>query len=176
MPDEKSFHMTPDEFRRHGHAVVDWIADYQARIESFPVLSQVKPGEIRAALARQIPRRRASLLTRVLKDVESLILPGITHWQSPNFFAYFPSNASGPGILGDLLSSGLDVQGMLWSTSPACTELETHVMDWLVAMLDLPRKFLSSSTGGGVIQDTASSSALCALLAARERATNYVEQ
>ena len=72
-------------------------------------------------------------MTRVLKDVESLILPGITHWQSPNFFAYFPCNASGPGILGDLLSSGLDVQGMLWSTSPACTELETHVMDWLVA-------------------------------------------
>ena len=103
-----------------------------------------------------------------------MILPGITHWQSPNFFAYFPCNASGPGILGDLLSSGLGVQGMLWSTSPACTELETHVMDWLVGMLGLPEKFLSSSTGGGVIQDTASSAALCALLAARERATNYV--
>jgi aromatic-L-amino-acid/L-tryptophan decarboxylase len=103
-----------------------------------------------------------------------LILPGVTHWQSPNFFAYFPCNASGPGILGDLLSSGLGVQGMLWSTSPACTELETHVMDWLVGMLGLPEKFLSSSTGGGVIQDTASSAALCALLAARERATGYV--
>ena len=109
----------------------------------------------------------------MLKDVEQLILPGVTHWQSPNFFAYFPCNASGPGILGDLLSSGLGVQGMLWSTSPACTELETHVMDWLVGMLGLPEKFLSSNTGGGVIQDTASSAALCALLAARERATNY---
>jgi aromatic-L-amino-acid/L-tryptophan decarboxylase len=105
--------------------------------------------------------------------VEKIILPGVTHWQSPNFFAYFPCNASGPGILGDLLSSGLGVQGMLWSTSPVCTELETHVLDWLVPMLGLPEKFLSSGTGGGVIQDTASSAALCALLAARERATNY---
>jgi aromatic-L-amino-acid/L-tryptophan decarboxylase len=105
--------------------------------------------------------------------VDKLILPGITHWQSPNFFAYFPANASAPAILGDLLSSGLGVQGMLWSTSPACTELETHVLDWLVEMLGLPEKFLSTSTGGGVIQDTASSSSLCALLAGRERATNY---
>ncbi len=171
--DEKSFHMTPEEFRRHGHAVVDWIADYQSRLESFPVLSQVKPGEIRATLPASPPAQGEPFDT-LLKDVERLILPGVTHWQSPNFFAYFPCNASGPGILGDLLSSGLGVQGMLWSTSPACTELETHVMDWLVAMLGLPEKFLSSNTGGGVIQDTASSAALCALLAARERATNYV--
>src|SRR4029434_3446565 len=101
----------------------------------------------------------------MLAAIEKLILPGITHWQSPNFYAYFPSNASGPAILGDLLSSGLGVQGMLWATSPACTELETHVFDWLVQMLGLPEKFLSTSTGGGVIQDTASSSSLCALLA-----------
>src|SRR6202795_2726229 len=164
--------MTPDEFRRHGHAVVDWISDYHARIESFPVLSQVKPGEIRAALPASPPAQGESF-DALLKDVEQLILPGVTHWQSPNFFAYFPCNASGPGILGDLLSSGLGVQGMLWSTSPACTELETHVLDWLAAMLGLPEKFLSSSAGGGVIQDTASSAALCALLAARERATHY---
>src|ERR1700691_3004907 len=173
MPDEKSFHMTPDEFRRHGHALVDWIADYHSRIESFPVLSQAKPGQIRASLPAT-PPAHGEPFEALLKDVEQLILPGITHWQSPNFFAYFPCNASGPGILGDLLSSGLGVQGMLWSTSPACTELETHVMDWLVGMLGLPEKFLSSRTGGGVIQDTASSAALCALLAARERATNYV--
>ena len=171
MPDEKSFHMTPEEFRRHGHAVVDWIADYHSRIESFPVLSRVKPGEIRASLPANAPAR-GEPFDALLKDVEKLILPGITHWQSPSFFAYFPSNGSGPGILGDLISSGLGVQGMLWSTSPACTELETHVLDWLVAMLGLPEKFLSSNTGGGVIQDTASSAALCALLAARERATN----
>jgi aromatic-L-amino-acid/L-tryptophan decarboxylase len=169
---DKSFHMTAEEFRRHGHAVVDWIADYHARIESFPVLSQAKPGEIRASLP-QNPPTLGEPFDAILKDVENLILPGVTHWQSPNFFAYFPCNASGPGILGDLLSSGLGVQGMLWSTSPACTELETHVLDWLVNMLGLPENFLSSGTGGGVIQDTASSSALCALLAARERATNY---
>jgi aromatic-L-amino-acid/L-tryptophan decarboxylase len=172
LAEDKSFHMTPDEFRRYGHAVVDWIADYQSRVEKLPVLSQVKPGEIRASLPADPPEHGESFDT-LLKDVERLILPGVTHWQSPNFFAYFPCNASGPGILGDLLSSGLGVQGMLWSTSPACTELETHVMDWLVGMLGLPGKFLSSNTGGGVIQDTASSAALCALLAGRERATNY---
>ncbi|MGA8618708.1 MAG: pyridoxal-dependent decarboxylase [Candidatus Sulfotelmatobacter sp.] len=173
MQDEKSFHMTPDEFRRYGHAVVDWIADYHSRIESFPVLSQAEPGQIRAGLPAN-PPAQGETFDALLKDVENLILPGVTHWQSPNFFAYFPCNASGPGILGDLLSSGLGVQGMLWSTSPACTELETHVVDWLVSMLGLPEKFLSSNTGGGVIQDTASSAALCALLAARERATNYM--
>jgi aromatic-L-amino-acid decarboxylase len=173
LPEQKSFHMTPDEFRRHGHAMVDWIADYYSRVESFPVLSQVKPGEIRASLPAN-PPQTGEAFDAILQDVERIILPGITHWQSPNFFAYFPSNTSGPSILGDLLSSGLDVQGMLWSTSPACTELETHVLDWLVSMLGLPEKFLSSSSGGGVIQDTASSAALCALLAARERATNYV--
>lgn len=165
-------HMTPDEFRRHGHAVIDWIADYYGRIESFPVLSQVKPGQIRASLPPAAPQRGESF-DAILADVERLILPGITHWQSPNFFAYFPCNGSGPAILGDLLSSGLGIQGMLWATSPACTELETHVLDWLVPMLGLPEKFLSSSTGGGVIQDTASSASLCALLAGRERATNY---
>src|ERR1022692_1284954 len=163
--------MTPDEFRRHGHAVVDWIADYHSRIESFPVLSQAKPGEIRDSLPAN-PPAHGEPFEALLKDVEKLILPGITHWQSPNFFAYFPCNASGPGILGDLLSSGLGVQGMLWSTSPACTELETHVLDWLVPMLGLPEKFLSTSSGGGVIQDTASSANLCAVLAARERTTS----
>ncbi len=166
MPDEKSLHMTPEEFRRHGHTVVDWIADYYARIESLPVLSQAKPGQIRGSLPPEPPESGESFDT-ILHDVEKLILPGITHWQSPNFFAFFPGNASGPAILGDLLSSGLGVQGMLWVTSPACTELETHVLDWLVKMLDLPQQFLSSSTGGGVIQDTASSASLCALLAAR---------
>lgn len=172
MADEKTFHMTPDEFRKHGHAVVDWIADYTARIESYPVLSRAEPGQIRASLPANPPARGESF-DAILGDVEKLILPGITHWQSPNFFAFFPANASGPAILGDLLSSGLGVQGMLWATSPACTELETHVLDWLVGMLELPPKFLSTSSGGGVIQDTASSASLCALLAARERATNF---
>src|SRR5215475_13325135 len=161
ISEEKMLHMTPDEFRRYGHAVVDWIADYQARVESLPVLSQAKPGEIRAALPANPPQKGEAFET-VLKDVDRVILPGITHWQSPNFFAYFPGNSSGPGILGDLVSSALGVQGMLWATSPACTELESHVLDWLVTMLGLPQKFLSSGAGGGVIQDTASSSSLCA--------------
>ena len=172
MSDSKSFHMSPEEFRRQGHAVVDWIADYYSRIESFPVLSRVHPGEIRAKLPPSAPQQ-GEAFDQILADIERVVLPGITHWQSPNFYAYFPANTSGPGILGDLLSSGLGVQGMLWSTSPACTELETHVLDWLVPMLGLPEKFLSSSTGGGVIQDTASSASLCALLAARERATQF---
>jgi aromatic-L-amino-acid decarboxylase len=172
MSDTQSFHMSPEEFRRHGHAMVDWIADYQSRVETFPVLSRVKPGQIRAKLPASAPAQGESF-EQILADVDRVILPGITHWQSPNFFAYFTANGSGPGILGDLLSSGLGVQGMLWSTSPACTELETHVLDWLVPMLGLPERFLSSSTGGGVIQDTASSASLCALLTARERATQF---
>lgn len=164
--------MAPEEFRRYGKAVVDWIADYYERIESFPVASQIKPGEIRASLPGNAPQHGESF-DAMLRDVEKLILPGITHWQSPNFFAFFPSNTSFPSIMGEMVSAGLGIQGMLWATSPACTELETHMLDWLVEMLDLPRKFLSASTGGGVIQDTASSSSLCALLAARERATNF---
>jgi aromatic-L-amino-acid decarboxylase len=164
--------MTPDEFRRYGQAVVDWIADYYQRVESLPVLAQVEPGQIRAALPSEPPAQGEAFET-MLQDVEELILPGLTHWQSPNFFAFFPANASGPSILGELLSAGLGVQGMLWATSPACTELETHVLDWLVDMLGLPGKFKSSGVGGGVIQDTASGASLCALLAARERATNY---
>src|SRR5689334_22386935 len=164
--------MSVEEFRRQGHAVIDWIADYYKKIESYPVLSQAKPGEIRASLPAQAPEH-GEPFGEILADIDRVIMPGITHWQSPNFFAFFPCNASGPAILGDLLSSGLGVQGMLWATSPACTELETHVMDWLARMLGLPGKFLSSSTGGGVIQDTASSASLCAVLAARERATRF---
>jgi aromatic-L-amino-acid decarboxylase len=170
--DKENYHMTPEEFRKHGYAVVDWIADYYQRIESFPVLSQVKPGEVRASLPLE-PPEHGEQFDIILGDIDRLILPGITHWQSPNFYAFFPSNASGPAILGDLLSSGLGVQGMLWLTSPACTELETHVLDWLADMLGLPVKFKSNSTGGGVIQDTASSACLTAMLAGRERATNY---
>jgi aromatic-L-amino-acid decarboxylase len=171
MSQEKNYHMTPDEFRRYGRAVVDWIADYYEQVESLPVVSRVQPGQIRASLPAEPPLQGEDFET-VLEDVRKLILPGITHWQSPNFFAFFPANASGPAILGDLLSSGLGVQGMLWMTSPACTELETHVLDWLVDMLGLPARF-KSDAGGGVIQDTASSASLCALLAARERATEY---
>jgi aromatic-L-amino-acid decarboxylase len=172
MPFAKSFHMTAEEFRRHGRAVVDWIAEYWERLESLPVLSRVQPGEIRAKLPPH-PPIEGEPFEQILRDIDALIVPGITHWQSPNFFAFFPANTSGPSILGELLSAGLGVQGMLWTTSPACTELETHVLDWLADMLGLPAKFKSTGSGGGVLQDTASSASLCALLAARERATAY---
>lgn len=164
--------MTSEEFRRNGRAMVDWIAEYYERIETFPVLSQVEPGQIRAALPPEPPTSGESF-DAILADIEKIILPGITHWQSPNFFAFFPANTSEPSILGEMLAACFGVQGMLWATSPACTELETHVLDWIAKMLALPEKFLSSTAGGGVIQDSASSSNLCALLAARERASNY---
>ena len=163
-------HMTPDEFRRAGHAVIERIARYMEEVERYPVLSQAEPGAVRAKLPEAAPER-GEPIAEVLRDVDEIILPGITHWQSPNFYAYFPANASGPSILGDLLSSGLGVQGMLWATSPACTELETHVLDWLVDLLGLPQRFRSGAAGGGMIQDSASSSTLTALIAARERAS-----
>src|SRR5512135_2302420 len=165
-------HMTPAQFREHGRRVVDWIADYYERIESLPVLSQVAPGQVCAALPES-PPERGEPFEAVLADLDRVILPGITHWQHPAFFAYFPSNASFPAILGDLLSAGLGVQGMLWASSPACTELETLTLDWLAGLLGLPAAFRSAGRGGGVIQDSASSASLCALLAARERATRF---
>ena len=172
MSENAGFHMTPGEFRRWGYALVDWIADYHKRVESLPVLAQTQPGDIRQMLPPNPPSKGESF-EAILRDMDKVILPGITHWQSPNFFAYFPANISGPSILGELASAGLGVQGMLWATSPACTELETHILDRIVEMLALPAKFKSSGTGGGVIQDTASSAVLCAILAARERATGY---
>jgi aromatic-L-amino-acid decarboxylase len=172
MQNNQGYHMTPDEFRRYGRELIDWIADYYEQVEKYPVLSQVQPGDIRAQLPTEPPQQGEDF-EAMLQDVNDIILPGVTHWQSPNFFAYFPTGASFPSILGDLLSSGFGVQGMLWATSPAATELETHVLDWLAQMLGLPAKFLSSETGGGVIQDSASSATLTALLAARERATGF---
>ncbi len=163
------YHMPPDDFRRYGHEMVDWIADYLERVEELPVQSAVQPGDVRAGLPEH-PPERPEPFDQIMKDVDEIILPGVTHWQSPNWFAYFPANSSEPSILGELLSAGLGVQGMLWATSPACTELETHVLDWLVELLGLPDRFRSDGDGGGVIQDSASSATLCALLAARERA------
>jgi aromatic-L-amino-acid decarboxylase len=168
---KSGYHMDPDAFRRAAHALVDWIIDYQERrVDDLPVLSQVRPGDIRSRLP-QDPPEHGEPFEAMLRDVDEILLPGITHWQSPNFFAFFPANTSYPAILGELLSAGLGVQGMLWATSPACTELETHVLDWLVRMLGLPERFLSTGAGGGVIEDSASSATLCAVLAARERAS-----
>ena len=170
----ESAHMNPEAFRRAAHELVDWIIDYhERRVSDLPVLSQVEPGEIRGRLPLD-PPARGEPFDSMLRDVDEILVPGITHWQSPDFFAFFPANTSYPSILGELLSAGLGVQGMLWTTSPVCTELETHVLDWVAGMLDLPDAFRSTGTGGGVIQDSASSAALCALLAARECATEYV--
>ncbi|HEU0131443.1 MAG TPA: pyridoxal-dependent decarboxylase [Mycobacteriales bacterium] len=165
----ESFHMTPDEFRAHGRAVVDWIADYLEHVGDLPVASTVEPGAIRAALPAH-PPEHGEPFEAMLRDVSDVVVPGLVHWQSPRFFGFFPCNGSGPAILGDLLSTGLGVQGMLWATSPAATEIETHVLDWLAELLALPERFRSTGSGGGVIQDSASSATLCALLAARERA------
>jgi aromatic-L-amino-acid/L-tryptophan decarboxylase len=162
--------MPAEEFRRYGHMLIDWIADYHEHVESLPVRSRVAPGEVRAQLPEH-PPEHGEPFEDMLGDLQEIILPGLTHWQHPNFFAYFPSNNSGPSILGELASAGLAPQGMLWETSPACTELETLVMDWLGELIGLPERFHSSGDGGGVIQDSASSAAICALMAARERAT-----
>ena len=163
-----SLHMSPEEFRAYGHQVIDWIADYHARIESFPVLSPAMPGELRASLPAEPPPTGEGF-EALLADLDRVILPGITHWQHPSFFAFFPASASGPAILGDLLASGLGVQGMLWATSPAATELETHMLDWLNRLLGLPEQFRSTASGGGVIQHSASDAALVALVAALHR-------
>ena len=162
--------MNPEEFRRRGREAVDWVADYMERVGDFPVRSPVGPGEVRGDLPDE-PPTEGEPFEAFLADLDETILPGVTHWQSPSFFAYFPSNHSGPSILGDLISSGLGVQGMLWSTSPACTELEMQVLEWLVGMLGLPDAFRFEHGGGGVIQHTASDASLCAVVAARERAT-----
>ena len=164
--------MSPEQFRTEGKKIIDWIADYYENIESFPVLSQVKPGEIKSKLPDSAPNKAESI-DAMISDLDEKILPGITHWQSPNFYAYFNANTSFPSILGDLISSGLGVQGMIWATSPAATELETRVLDWLARMMGMPESFNSTSTGGGVIQDTASTASLTAILAARERATQF---
>ncbi|MBO2452648.1 aspartate aminotransferase family protein [Actinomadura barringtoniae] len=161
--------MTPEEFRRYGKQVIDWIADYQEKVEAYPVLSQARPGDVLAGLPEHPPERGEGF-EDLLADLDRVIMPGVTHWQHPSFFAYFPSNATGPAILGDLLSAGLGVQGMLWATSPACTELENRVVDWMAELLGLPARFRMAGPGGGVIQDSASSACLVAILAALHRA------
>ncbi len=165
--------MTPDEFRRHGHEVVDWIADFLdgGVGECERVFPDVAPGDVRAQLPEH-PPVDVEPFEAVLADLERIIVPGLTQWQHPWFFAWFPSNTSYPSILGDLMSAGLGINAMAWATSPAATELETLMLDWMQELLDLPERFRSTSpTGGGVIQGTASESTLVAMLAARWRAT-----
>ncbi len=153
--------MTPEAFRRYGHQVVDWIANYLSDVGQYPVLAPVAPGEVRRQLPATPPARPESL-EQALADFERVILPGVTHWNHPGFFAYFAITGSAPGILGEMLSAALNVNGMLWRTSPALTELEEVVLDWLRQMLGLPEGLM------GIIMDTASVSSLCAIAAARE--------
>ncbi|KAH7690926.1 Tyrosine decarboxylase protein [Dioscorea alata] len=160
--------MNSEQLREYGHQMVDFIADYYKTIESFPVRSQVKPGYLKELLPDSAPKRPESLQD-VLNDVRQKIIPGVTHWQSPDYFAYYPSNSSTAGFLGEMLSAGFNIVGFSWVTSPAATELEVIVLDWLAKMLKLPNEFLSSGQGGGVIQGTASEAILVVLLAARDK-------
>ena len=167
--------MSLADFRQHGHEIIDWIADYLEGVEDRPVNSTVEPGAIAEMMPHSMPESGESFES-ILADLDRVIMPGVTHWQSPNWFSYFPANASPTSILADVISSGLGVQGMLWATSPACTEVETRVLDWMAGFLGLGDRFLSTGSGGGVIQDTASSAAVCTMLAARDRATSGTQQ
>ncbi len=162
-------HMSPDQFRRVGHELIEWVASYMERVEELPVVPDVRPGDVRAMLPPAAPEQGEGW-DAIVADLDRIVVPATTHWQHPGWYAYFPANGSGPSILGELVAAGLGMQGMLWSTGPVCTELETHVMDWLVELLALPSHFLSSGTGGGVIQHSASDAVLCAIVAAREQA------
>jgi aromatic-L-amino-acid decarboxylase len=158
--------MDSDEFRRQGHAIVEWIAGYFENVGQYPVRSRVRPGEIKNALP-ELPPSGSESFDLFLKDFDEVIMPGITHWQSPYFFAYFPANSSPPSVLAEMLTAALGAQCMLWETSPAAAELEERMMEWLRVMTGLPEEF------EGVIQDSASSATLAALITAREKATGF---
>ncbi|MEA1876396.1 MAG: aminotransferase class I/II-fold pyridoxal phosphate-dependent enzyme [Bacteroidota bacterium] len=158
--------MKPEEFRKHAHQLVDWMLDYYENIDKFPVKSQVSPGEILSKLPASAPQSGESM-DQILKDFNELILPGMTHWQNPNFFAYFPANASFPSLLAEMLTATLASQCMIWDTSPAAAELEEQMMNWLKQMTGLPTDW------AGVIQDGASTATLTAILTARETKSAY---
>jgi len=159
--------METGEFRSWAHRFADWMADYYETIEERPVKSQVNPGDILARLPEKPPLEREEM-DRILSDVDQIIMPGMTHWQSPNFFAYFPANASYPSILAEMITAAIGAQCMIWETSPAAAELEERVMEWLKVMTGIPSEW------SGVIQDTASTATLAAILCARERCSEYL--
>lgn len=154
------------EFRKKAHEIADWMADYLEKVETYPVKSNVLPGDIYNNLPGKPPQAGESM-NKIMKDFEQIVMPGITHWQSPNFFAYFPANSSYPSVLAEMLTATIGAQCMIWETSPAAAELEERVTNWLKEMIGLPTFF------EGVIQDTASTSTLAALLTAREKTTRY---
>ncbi|XVF45990.1 hypothetical protein PTKIN_Ptkin02bG0252200 [Pterospermum kingtungense] len=165
--------LNPEEFRKQGHMIIDFLADYYQNIENYPVLSQVEPGYLQKLLPKSAPSVPEPIET-ILHDIQKHIIPGITHWQSPNYYAYFPSSGSVAGFLGEVLSTGFNVVGFNWISSPAATELEAIVMDWLGQMLELPQSFLFSGTGGGVIQGTTCEAILCTITAARDQMLSKV--
>ena len=158
--------MESADFRRHAHDLVDWMADYLDRVEELPVKALVRPGEIAAQLP-QVPPQVSEPMEDILADFRSVVVPGMTHWQHPSFFAYFQANSSRPSVLAEMLTATLAAQCMMWETSPAAAELEERVLDWLRRMVGLPEEFVGS------IQDTASTATLCAILAGRERASSF---
>ncbi|XP_072148217.1 tryptophan decarboxylase 2 isoform X1 [Setaria viridis] len=160
--------MDAEQLRECGHRMVDFVADYYKSIETFPVLSQVQARYLKELLPDTAPSK-PDTLEALFDDIREKIVPGVTHWQSPNYFAYYPSNSSTAGFLGEMLSAAFNIVGFSWITSPAATELEVIVLDWFAKMLNLPSQFLSSALGGGVIQGTASEAVLVVLLAARDR-------
>lgn len=174
-------HLSPEQFRALGHRMVDFVADYMDSVGVWPVMSQDKPGDVLARLPERPPEtglgagpEPTEAWGEVFDDLTRIVLPGLMHWQHPSFFGYFPCNASGPAILGELLSAGLGAQGMMWQTGPACTELETRMLDWAAEMFGLPEAFRSTAEnaglrGGGVIQGTASEATLTAFIASRQR-------
>lgn len=158
--------MTPEEFRKQGYAIVDWIADYRRDVAAFPVMAPSAPGDVRRALP-VAPPANPEAFADIIRDLDRVIVPGITHWQHPSFFGYFPSVGVLSSVLGDFLSTGLGVIGLSWQAGPAVTELEEVVCDWLRQMLGL------SDAWSGVIHDTASTNAIVALICARERASHF---
>ena len=158
--------MKPDSFQKHAHEVVEWMTSYMEHVEEFPVKSQVVPGEVFSKIPDKPPLKSESF-DQLMKDLDTIIMPGISHWQSPNFYAYFPSNVSPPSVLAEMITSTLGAQCMIWETSPAAAELEEKMMIWLRYMIGLPTEF------EGVIQDSASNSTLAAILTAREKATDF---
>jgi aromatic-L-amino-acid decarboxylase len=166
MPFIEEKGMKNGDFRLVGHHFVDWIADYFENVEKYPVLSPLEPGDVKKNIPA-VPPARGEAMDGIFRDFERVLLPGISHWQHPGWFAYFPANNSPASVLGEFLTAGIGAQCMIWQTSPAAAELEEVVIDWLRQMTGLPEGF------SGVIQDTASTATLCALLSARERATGF---
>jgi aromatic-L-amino-acid decarboxylase len=171
MADTDPGHMSAEEFRAHGHTLVDWVADLLRDVERRPVQATVEPGEVRRKIPSTIPQE-GEPFAALLADLDDVVLPGITDWQHPGWFAYFPTGAAPQSVLAELVSAALGAQGMLWSTSPALTEVETAMMDWLVELLGLPSAWrMDTGPGGGVLQMSASDSTHTALVVARHQAT-----